>query len=414
MSKVVASSTKTDLSGRKVLLRVDINCPIGKDGKLLDISRIKIHAGTVRRLLDEGAAVVILAHQGRPGMDDFTDLHQHSIALSKETGYEVQFVPDVMGPEAIERIDKLRPGEALMLDNVRFLAEESIEASGEFHAKSYLVRRLAPHFEYYVNDAFATAHRKHASMMGFPYVLPSLAGDVMEKEVLALSEIKDPALSPKMFVLGGAKVSDSVRILKNILGSSFGSYVLLTGLISELFYLASGVVLGKASRDKLEKAGALPLVNSARELLLKYRERIYLPPDYVLEDGSVLLVGKGVADNKLIKDVGPQTIERYGELMKEAKVIVLRGPAGVIEESQFRKGSTALMRAALSTDAKVIVGGGHLTSILEDLPESERRKAHNSTGGGALLLFLGGEELPAIEALARSAEKFKLNGIELP
>ncbi|MEM0061338.1 MAG: phosphoglycerate kinase, partial [Fervidicoccaceae archaeon] len=414
MRRRIAIAKDQDVSGKKVLLRVDINCPISRDGKILDDYRIRIHSSTVRRLIEENAAVVILAHQGRPGMDDFIDLSQHSTIMSRIVGTDIQFVDDIIGPESISRIKKLEPGEALMLDNVRFLAEESIEASGEFHAKSYLVRKLAPHFNFFINDAFATAHRKHASMVGFPFVLPSFAGDIMEKEVLALSSIKDPSISPKVFVLGGAKLSDSIRILKNILSNSKESIVLLTGLISELFYLSAGKYLGKSSKEKLEKAGALALIGNVRELYLKYRDRIYLPVDYVLEDGSMISVGSNRADEKQIKDIGPETVNFYEDIMREGKIIVIRGPAGVIEEKEFRNGTISLMRAALRGNAKVIIGGGHLSSLLDDLPEEERRKAHNSTGGGALLLFLGGEDLPAIDALSSSAERFNLSGIELP
>ena len=414
LARKIGLSSKEDLHGKKILLRVDINCPISKDGKILDDSRIRIHSGTVKRLLENGAAVVILAHQGRPGMDDFTDLSEHAKLLGKYVGTEIHFIDDVMGPESISMIKKLSPGEALMLDNVRFLAEESIEASGEFHARSYLVRRLSPYFDYFVNDAFATAHRKHASIVGFPYTLPSLAGDVMEREIIALTEIKDPRLSPKVFVLGGAKISDSVRILKNILGNYRDSKVLLTGLLSELFFLSAGINLGKMSREKLERVGALTLVGNVREIYLKYRDRLLLPVDYILEDGSTMKVGENYADSKEIRDIGSETVSLYEEEMRRARVIVLRGPAGVIEDKRFRRGSLELIKSALRTNAKVIVGGGHLTAILEELSPEERNKAHNSTGGGALLLFLGGEELPAIEALAHSAEKFNLKGIELP
>jgi len=403
-----------NLNGKKVLLRVDINCPIGKDKNILDDYRIRIHSETVKRLLESGAAVAILAHQGRPGMDDFTDLSKHAEIMSRYVKREIRFIDDIMGPESIRRIKSLGPGEALMLDNVRFLSEENLEASPEFHAKSYLVSKLSPHFDFFINDAFATAHRKHASIVGFPMVLPSLAGDVMEKEILALAEIKDPKLSPKVFVLGGAKMTDSVRIIKNILSNYSSSKVMLTGLISELFYLSIGVNLGKMSREKLERAGALSLVSSIKDLYLRYKNRILLPVDYVLQDRRVARAGERIADEKQIMDVGPETSAVYEEEMRSAKVIVLRGPAGVIEEDYFRTGTRNLIRSALRSGAKVIVGGGHLTAILDEFPESERSRVHNSTGGGALLLFLGGEELPAIEALAYSAEKFNLRGIELP
>ncbi|MBE9391675.1 phosphoglycerate kinase [Fervidicoccus fontis] len=414
MSIKVATLDSVDLNGKKVLLRVDFNSPLNENKKIIDFSRIKIHVKTIRELIDKNASVAILTHQGRPGMEDFSDLSEHSLLLEKELGYKVNFIDDIIGPHARNSIFMLKDGEVLMLDNVRFLSEENIEASGDFHSKSYMVRKLAPLFNYFINDAFATAHRKHASIVGFPYVLPSLAGRVMESEVIALKEIRDPKISPKIFVLGGTKINDSIRIINNILKNSNSSTrVLLTGLVSELFLFASGIDIGKSNKEKLEKLGGISLLSNAKSILLNYKDRILLPEDFVIEGGGVVDIKELPKKEGLIKDIGEKTIEEYSNIMREAKVIVLRGPAGVIEEKEYMKGSIELVKNAASTNAKVILGGGHLTAVLDFIPENLRTRIHNSSGGGALLLYLSGEMLPGIEALSFSASKFNLDGIQL-
>ncbi len=194
---------------------MDFNSPVGRESKkLLDTSRIKAHLLTIKELIEKENSIVIITHQGRPGDDDFSTLELHRDALSNELGMNVNFVNDIFGPCALDEIKKLGKGEALMLDNIRLASEELIEASPETQSRTYLVKKLAPLFDVYINDAFATAHRSQPSLVGFPMVLPSAAGRLMEKELVALSKLFSLEESPKVFVLGGGKVLDSIRIIE--------------------------------------------------------------------------------------------------------------------------------------------------------------------------------------------------------
>jgi phosphoglycerate kinase len=394
------------IKGSKILLRIDINSPIDPaSGKILDDSRIKAHSPTIRELLERRAAVVIMSHQGRPGSDDFVSLEEHAKLLEKYVGHPIKFIDDVIGPSARNAIKKLEPGEALLLDNTRLISEEIIEATPEKHAKGIFVRRLAPLFNYYVNDAFATAHRSQPSIVGFPLHLPSAAGRVMERELEALAKLYKAEERPRVFVLGGGKVHDTLRILEHIHANNIADRVLLTGLIAELFLVAKGIDIGEENKKLLEAKGILPLIPRARRLLLRGLP-VETPVDFKTLVGDEVRVEPVGNIKGVIRDIGPQTVKAYAEIMREARLIVMRGPAGVIEDPRFREGSLELVKAALNSDAYLIVGGGHLNSIIAELKAYDRPNLHVSTGGGALLLFLAGEELPGLSALVASAKKF--------
>ncbi len=399
---------KYGIKGSRVLMRIDVNSPIDpKTGEILDDTRIRAHVPTIRELLERGAALVLMSHQGRPGEPDFVSLERHAELLSKHLGQPVNFIDDVIGPAARNAIASLKPGEVLLLDNTRLVSEEIIEATPEKHANSIFVRRLAKLFNYYVNDAFATAHRSQPSIVGFPMVLPSAAGRLMEKELTALSKLYKPEERPRVFVLGGGKVHDTIRILEYLHANHAADRILATGLVAELFMVAKGINIGRRNIEVLEAKGILALIPRARRLLLRGLP-LETPVDFVTErDGEVKVEavgGNGIEG--VIKDIGPQTISMYSEIMKEAKVIVLRGPAGVIEDPRFRRGTEELVKAAAATNAYIIVGGGHLNVIASKLGLVGRQNVHLSTGGGALLLFLAGEELPGLTALLKSARKF--------
>ncbi len=394
------------LKGSKVLLRIDINSPVDPStGEILDDARIRAHAVTVRELAERGAAVVVLSHQGRPGESDFVPLRQHARLLAKYSKIDVDYVDDVIGPEARKRIDALQPGQALLLDNTRLISEEIIEAKPERHAKSIFVKRLAPHVNYYVNDAFATAHRSQPSIVGFPLLMPSAVGRVMEKELAALARLYSAEERPRVFVLGGGKVHDTLRILEHLHANKAVDRVLTAGLIAELFMLAKGIDIGDINRRLLESKGITALIPRARRLLLRGLP-LETPVDFVTLVGGEVRVETVGNIRGLIRDIGPQTVKMYSEIMREARLIVLRGPAGVVEDPRFREGSRALVKAAVDSSAFVIIGGGHLNAIVSELGLSGRLNLHVSTGGGALLLFLAGEELPGLVALQRSAAKY--------
>jgi len=393
-----------DFLNKKILVRLDINSPIDpKLGRLLDDSRIRSHIPTLKELLDKGNALVLLSHQGRPGDNDFVGLEEHSKLLSKYLGREVEFVEDVIGPYALRKITDMRGGDVVMLDNVRLVSEELIEATPEQHARSFLVTKLSKVVDSFVNDAFATAHRSQPSLVGFPVVIPSSAGRLMEREVSALAKVFSADLSPKVFVLGGGKVQDSLRIVENLSKKRLADRILTGGLLAELFMVAKGMNLGRENLQILEKFGILSLVPRAKKVLLSGAP-IEVPVDFKVEVSGGVSEESSTKLNGVIKDIGPTTEDIYSSFIKDAGLTVLRGPMGIIEDERFRRGSTSLLRAAFEGKGYVIVGGGHMISMIGETP-LDQSKVHVSTGGGALLLFLAGERLPALEALARGVKE---------
>ncbi|BCU68487.1 phosphoglycerate kinase [Sulfolobales archaeon HS-7] len=406
-SLTIPTMDDVEIKNKKVLLRVDINSPVDKKtGKVLDDSRIKSHIQTIKELLENNASITILSHQGRPGDDDFISLNQHAELLSRHLGHTVEFVEDIIGPYAIQKIKQAGPKDVLLLENIRMISEEIVETEMERQARTFLVKKLAPLFNLFINDAFAASHRSQPSLVGFPYLLPSAAGRVMEKEVSALSKIFNPNDGPKVFVMGGGKIHDSIRIIENLSRHRVADRILLGGLVSVLFAAAKGLNLGKANLEVLEKTGATSLIPRARKTLLSGAP-LEIPLDFktVDEKGEIRNEPASKVEN-LIKDVGETTVSVYSSLMKEASVIVLRGPMGVIEDERFREGTIRIMTSAMESKGFVIVGGGHMISML-DYTTIDPSKTHVSTGGGALLLFLAGEKLPAIEALSRGVQDDK-------
>ncbi|MCX8195754.1 MAG: phosphoglycerate kinase [Acidilobaceae archaeon] len=408
LGKKIATMDDVDLSGKKVLLRVDMNSPVDpKTGRLLDVSRIVEHSATVRELVERGASVVVMSHQGRPLDSDYVDLRGHAEALAKLLGAEVKFAEDVAGPHARALIESARPGEVVMLDNSRFMAEDNVEAPPEKHANGYLVTRLSPLFSYFVNDAFATSHRSQASIVGFPLRIPGVAGRVMERELRALNRVLEIAERPKVFVLGGAKLDDTLKVVKHVVESGIADEVLTTGLVAVMFLMARGTSVPKDVEAKVMSKISSDLFQEAKELAK--RQEVKTPVDFVVEREGEVSVAHTSSISGAPKDIGPSTVEYYKDKLARAKLIVMRGPAGVIEDPRFRAGTEALVRTALASKAFTIFGGGHFISMASSLPPEERSKVgHVSTGGGALLYFLSGSVLPGLEALAKSNEKFKI------
>lgn len=308
-----------------------------------------------------------------------------------------------MGPYARERIKSLNNGEILLLDNVRLVSEELIEAPPSQHAKSYLVKRLSPLFDGYINDAFAASHRSQASLVGFPMVLKSAVGRLMEREVSALAKVFNPEDFPKVFVLGGGKVMDSLRIIENLVRKRLADRILTGGLIAELFALAKGLDLGKENIRILEEKGLISLVPRARRILLSGGP-IEIPVDFKVEkEGGKIMEEPSNKVSGVIKDIGSTTMEIYSSFIKDAKLIVMRGPMGVIEDERFRIGSKKILETALESQGYLLIGGGHMISMIGSSDKViDSSRVHVSTAGGALLLFLAGEPLPALEVLNMS------------
>ncbi len=398
-----------NVDGKRVLVRIDINSPVNDAGMLLDDSRIRSHVLTVAELLKRGNAVVLMSHQGRPGGKDFVSLEQHARVLSRHLGIDVMFIDDVVGPHAREVISRLRPGSVAMLENVRLVSEELVEATPQQQARTLMVRRLAPLFDLYINDAFATAHRSQPSVVGFPMVLPSAAGRLFERELRALSRVFDRSEAPKVFVFGGAKALDTLRAIEFLVRSRLADRILTGGLVGEMFAIAKGIMLSPRNMEVLEKLGLLSLVPRARKILMNGAP-IEVPIDYRTLDGNEIKEEPAGRASGLIMDIGSATLQIYSSLIEEARVVVIRGPMGVIEDPRFRDGSMGILRAAVDGKGYVIVGGGHMATLSGQDPGTSTSKLHVSSGAGAFLLALSGESLPAVQALAESWSRFGTAG----
>lgn len=394
-----------ELRDKRVLLRLDINAPLDPGtNQILDDSRIVAAVPTLDALAP--AKVAVLSHQSRPGRDDFTSLQQHVAVLRKNCSQNIRFIDDVMGPAAREAIKEIRSGEVLVLDNVRFCAEENLEDRGEKLAKTNLVSRLAPFFDLYVNDAFAAAHRSQASLVGFPYLLPSAAGRLMEKELAVLKRLLIEPERPSTYVLGGAKVEDKVPVIENILSTGKADHILVGGNVAKVFLKAADRKLGQS--DEGELANVTDEVLKANRILSKYRKRIVLPTDFgTLNDGKRIEtpVQKLSRAGRAL-DIGSETAEKYSQIITGSKTVVAAGPMGVFEQDGFETGTKAVLESMANSDAFTAIGGGHLSGYAGILGIAGKL-SHVSTAGGAMLSLLAGQELPAIAALVDAAKRHK-------
>ncbi len=392
-----------DVGGKTIFLRVDVNSPIDPSTeRILDDSRIKAIAPTLQELKD--ARIVLGSHQSRPGRYDFTSLQAHARVIQMYYDGPVKFIDDVIGSKALEAIEALKPGEVLVLDNLRKVEEENRNMPPEEAAKTRLVEALAPHFDLVVNDAFAAAHRSQPSLIGFGERLPMVAGRLMQRELEALERVLENPDRPCIFVLGGAKVEDRLPVIDRVLREGIADKVLLGGLVQEPFLMASGYLQRRLEHlDEAERR----LVDEASRLLDAYGDRIELPVDLALDVGGERIeVGVGkLTDETNIYDIGLNTIVRYMEEIKAAGTIVAEGPLGMFERRGFHIGTKELLRTMAECPGYTLIGGGHL-GAMASLLGLERKIDHISTGGGALLTLLAGAPMPVIQALERAKRRW--------
>ncbi|HIH02558.1 MAG TPA: phosphoglycerate kinase [Methanoregulaceae archaeon] len=390
---------------RTVLLRLDLNSPIDPGtGAILDDKRFREHLPTLRAL--DRAKVVILTHQSRPGKKDYTPLAAHARKLGAMLGKPVGYVEDVFGACARDAVAGMAPGDVLMLENVRFNAEENLSLKPEDAAKTILVKRLAGLGDFFVNDAFGTAHRSQPTVVGLPMLMRSAAGLLMEREVSQLSRVFAGAPRPVVVVLGGTKVDDSIDVARHVLGNGVADTVVAIGVVANIFYLAQGLSIGGPSRALIEQLKYMPLVDVARELLATYGDRIVLPSAVaVRENGArVEYPADKIPADAQVMDAGAAAVAELAGVLSSAGTVVFNGPAGVFEDPAFALGTHELLKAAAEADFSVI-GGGHTAAVVEKLGIDDRF-THISTGGGACIEFLTGKTLPAVDALARSRQAF--------
>ena len=395
-----------ELENKTVFLRVDFNLPLDKESfEILDTTRIKRALPTIKELVDKKAKTVILAHQGRKGSWDFIDLKSHAKATEELLGKPVKFINDIFGKTAQESIKKMGPGEVIMLDNVRKFDGETDKKSAEEHSESEFVQGLYPFADLFVNDAFAAAHRKQCSLIGFTTVLPSAAGRLMEKELTTLGKIIQKPEKPSVFLFGGAKFSDVVVTIERLLDNKTADKIILTGLPANAFIKSNGVNLGSKNEELMNKEGSEEIFGDIKKLMNKYGEQIVLPVDFAVEENEKrqeVSIDDLPVDNYLF-DIGEKSIELFKDILSGAKTVFLSGPCGVFENPMFMKGTKEIFSHVTSLDVFSIVGGGHTVAAVGKLGLIDKM-SHISTGGGSLEKFMMGEKLPVVEALKASKE----------
>jgi len=393
-----------------IFLRADLNSPV-KDGKIISDARFRAVLHTIRYLLEHKAKVVIGTHQSKPYEEDYLTTEQHAEILSSLLGVKVKYVDDIFGKCARDAIKALKASEVLMLENLRFAAEETKQKPLEYCERTHFVRKLSPLIDYVVNEAFAAAHRSQPSLVGFARMRPMISGFLMEKEIKALTRAYESLERPKIYVLGGAKVEDSLNVVENVLRNEKADLILTGGLVGHIFTLAKGFDLGNANISFLGERELIKLVDRAESILNEFYPYIRTPVDFAVEykgervEIDLLSDKKWIFDERPILDIGSRTIEKYSEILKEASIIVANGPMGVFEIEEFAKGTIEVFKAIGESKAFSIVGGGH--SIASIYQYNIKGISHISTGGGAMLTFFAGQSLPVLQALKISYEKFK-------
>ena len=392
-----------DIEDKTVLVRIDINSPVDpSSGIILDDTRLKLHAQTVKELSNKGAKVVLLAHQSRPGKKDFTTLSQHAQALSDILNLRVKYTDSLFSNAAKKAIKSLKSHEILLLENARFFSEESLSRTPEEQSKTLLVRHLYPLIDYFVNDAFAAAHRSQASLVGFTVDTPSAAGRVMEKELTVIQDALDNVEHPCVFLLGGMKPEDSIDVMENVLSNGTADSILTTGIVGNIVLWAAGVDIGQVNKDFIASRGYRDMVEKAKELIDRFGDKVKYPIDVACDiDGQRVDIDFKEIPNKSIFDIGVKTISYYAKEIRDAKYIFANGPAGVFEDPKFSMGTEDLINAMATSKGFTLIGGGHIAAATAGLG-LEEHMSHLSSGGGACISMLAGKKLAAVEALKNS------------
>ena len=382
-----------DLKGKKVLCRCDFNVPTNDEGVITDDSRIRKSLPTIQYLLEQGAAVILCSHKGRPknGYEEKYSLKVVQQRLQELLGIPVALADDIVGPKAQEMAAALQPGQVLLLENVRFM-------KGETKNDMELAKQYAALAEVFVNDAFGSCHRAHSSTVGVASFLPAYSGLLVKKELDIMGKaISDPN-RPLVLIMGGSKVSDKIGVIDHML--SLADHIIIGGGMSYTFTAARGGKIGTSLCETESFGYCLELLKKAEEQGVK----IHLPVDTVAADhfaadAEPVLFDEGqIPDNMMGLDIGPKTREIYADLIKNAGTVIWNGPMGVFEFPAFAAGSQAVAKAMAESPAVTIVGGGDSAAAVEQMGYSDQI-THVSTGGGASLEFFAGAELPGVAAL---------------
>lgn len=386
------------VKGKKVYVRVDYNVPHDEQGNILDDRRIRSTLPTINYLLEHGAAVILASHMGRPKGQVKPDLSLKPVAarLSELLGREVKFAPSCVGEETRQMKKALKPGEVLLLENLRF--EKGEEKNDEDFA-----RELAEGCDVAVNDAFGSSHRSHASIVGVGHILPMVSGLLMKKEIDFLGGVIDHPVRPFAAIIGGAKISDKIHVIANLMEKA--DVILIGGGMANTFVAAEGYDMGKSLQDR----DRFDLANELRERAKMLGSHIMLPVDFMAGDSfsekakTRVLTAEEFGDPWMALDIGPRTIELYVETLKKMKTVVWNGPMGVFEMKPFAKGTYAIANAVANLDATTVIGGGESAAVVDQMGIGDKF-SHVSTGGGASLEMLEGMILPGVAILADKEE----------
>ncbi|MEM0158789.1 MAG: phosphoglycerate kinase [Thermoplasmataceae archaeon] len=398
-----------DLGGKTVYLRLDINSPVNPiTGEITDQTRFLSHLETIRDL--RSSKVVMVAHQSRPGKSDFTSLRKHAILMERLTGRPVEFVDSLFGSQVDKAVSRMEPGDILMLENSRFYSEEvDVDPSDiEVMESTNLVKSLSKLFDYYIIDAFPAIHRAQTTLVGFRRLKPNIAGRLIQREVIMLDKFTQEDDRPKIAILGGAKIDDSVRVSWNFLEKGIVDRILAGGVVANAFLWALGKDIGKRNREFIMKNNKNyeDIIENCRKILKKHARKVLLPSDFVLNpSGRVIEEGDQVPDNEILADIGFQTISQFAAEIEKARAIFLNGPMGIYEIEAYSVGTREVLEAVSRSQGLTIAGGGHTLGALEMLGLASRI-THASTGGGALISYLSGEPMPVLQSLEESMKLF--------
>ena len=405
------SLDSVDVRGKRVLLRLDINSPIDPvSKKIVNDNRIVQSGPTLSYLLEQKAKVAIIAHQGDTlDYQNLISMEEHASLLSKVVGFPIAYIDDVCGPSAQQEIKDLKEGEAILLGNLRYLSEEIsafeevVPLKVEQMKDTYLVRSLVHLFDLYVNEAFSAAHRSSPSMVAFQYLIPSVAGPLLFKEVEALTKVMRQPERPSVFVLGGAKISDAFGMMEKVLQDGSADTIITTGVTGEVFLLAKGYNLGSLVDDFLTQRSMKKYILQAKEILDSYSESILCPVDLAYEkDGKRVEVAiEELPLDELFLDIGKESIALFKRVIQQSGTLFVNGPAGKFESPLFEEGTKELWTAISTSTGYSVVGGGDSVLAASRFCRLEDFD-YVCTAGGAMVKFLSGKPLPLLIALENS------------
>jgi len=417
--------TELELAGKTVIFRPDINSPIDPETKrIVNTNRIEKTVPTLKFLLEAGAKVAIIAHQGDTlDYQNLIPLAEHAEILSRLTGRRISYIDDVCGPAAQAAVKALSPGEAIILGNLRYLTEEIstfetvVKLTPEQMTHTWLVRSLAPLADYYVNDAFAAAHRNCPSMVAFQEVLPSAGGLQLMEEYTALKSVMDNPKRPCVYVLGGAKISDAFDMMRKVLTEGSADYILTAGVTGIVMLLARGEDFGPVVNKFLADRSLDAFIPEAKSLLEEFGNRYVLPLDFAYDVHAGQHAGQEGAmpkraeapiaqlpKDRLFPDVGHRTIELFKEYIAKAGSIFVNGPAGMYEHEPWAEGTREIWKAIADAPGYTVIGGGDTISAATKFTDLSKY-GYVCTGGGAMVRFLAGKRLPLIEAMEKAFER---------